>query len=258
MRMEKMKTVQLPGSARNAAAHRWILAFAFLCATVASSAQEFSILKLELLSDGVAVHYDLIDTTRNRTYTVHMYSSIDQFLAPLEKIKGDVGLQVKPGRSKKVVWNTREEFGPQFNGDVQLEIRGHVYVPFLMLDKFKDVQVRNRGFLVKWSGGQAHNILNFQLHRADGKLEYALSNVANASETKIVIPSSVKPGKDYYFRISDSKNKDQVVESQRFQIRRKYPLVSKVALIAIAGFVIYELLPEKDKIVEGPPGLPND
>jgi len=216
--------------------------------------QEFSIKKLELLNDGVALHYDLVDTTKDRTYTVYLYSSVDKFISPLAKVSGDAGLQVRPGLNKKIVWSTREEYGPTFSGDLELEIRGHLYVAFLRMEKFNEVQKRKRSFLVKWSGGSKQNILNFQLYRADGKLGDTYANVANTGETKIEIPTSVKPGKGYYFRVSDSKNKDQMIQSQTFEIRRKYPLAVTATLAAGLGYLIYWALPDKD--VEGPPDVP--
>src|SRR5690348_4468582 len=95
------------------------------------SAQEFAIKKIEITAEQVVVHYDLIDTTRYRTYTIRVYSSADKFLAPLAKLAGDAGLEVKPGVNKKIVWNSKEELGASFIGNVELEVRGRVYIPFI-------------------------------------------------------------------------------------------------------------------------------
>jgi hypothetical protein len=48
----------------------------------------------------------------------------------------------------------------------------------------------------------------------------------------------VKPGKGYYFLVSDTKNKDQVMKTPMFEVRRKVPLVVKVIPIAIIGGII--------------------
>lgn len=234
-----------------------LMLFTFL--TLETFGQEFSIKRVELSNDQLLLHYDLIDTVRDHTYSVYVYSSKDNFLSPLEKISGDAGLEVRPGTNRKITWNAKEELGPTFNGDIELEIRGRVYIPFIRFEGFKDFDVRKRGvpFLVKWSGGSRQNILNFQLYQGDEKLKYTFPNAPNNSEHKLTIPTSIKPGKDYYFRISDTKNKDQIVETTKFQIKRKYPLALKAIPILIAAGVIYYLLPNPPvDEVEGPPAVP--
>ena len=229
------------------------------CIAFTSQAQEFSIKQLEVGPERLTLHYDLIDTVKDHTYSVYVYSSRDNFMTPLEKIAGDAGLEVRPGANRKIVWSAREELGPTFQGEIELEIRGRMYVPFIRFQGFQDMEVRKRGvpFLVKWSGGTRQNILNFQLYDKDGKLRHTFPNAPNNSEHRLTIPVSIKPGGDYYFKISDTKNKDQVVITPKFEIRRKYPLLLKVLpVLAIAG-VAYMLLPDPgpDEI-EGPPGTP--
>lgn len=233
----------------------------FLCLTAAASkAQEFTIKSIELTAEQVIVYYDLVDTTKNRTYTVFVYSSRDNFLAPLTKLSGDVGMEVKPGKNRRVVWSSKEELGAAFDGDVELEIRGRVYVPFIRFEGFEDIAVRKRTvpFLVKWSGGSRQNILDFQLWRGE-KLVYTFPNVPNAYEYKLVIPRSVKPGDDYYLKIADTKNKEQVVVTPKFIVKRKIPLVAKVVTLLGLGYLTYVLTkgPEEIPDVKEAPGPPN-
>ena len=228
--------------------------------SMSSLAQEFSIKQVEMQGDQLALHYDLIDTVKNHTYSIYVYSSKDNFLNALEKISGDAGLEVKPGRNRKIVWNAKEELGATFAGEVELEIRGRVYIPFIRFEGFQDVEVRKRGvpFLVKWSGGTRQNILNFQLYQ-DGKLRHTFPNAPNNAEQKITIPTTVKPGNGYYFRISDTKNKDQVVITPSFEVKRKYPLALKAVPILLIGGAIYFLFPDPlPDPIEGPPGTPTE
>ena len=221
-------------------------------------AQEFSIKQVEVGGDLLTLHYDLIDTVKDHTYSIYVYSSKDNFLSPLEKIAGDAGLEVRPGKNRKVVWSAKEELGPGFRGEIELEIRGRLYIPFIRFEGFRDVEMRKRGvpFLVKWSGGTRQNILNFQLYQGD-KLRHTFPNAPNNSEHRITIPSSVKPGKGYYFRISDTKNKDQVVLTPTFEVRRRYPLVLKVVPVLLVAGAVYFLLPDPGPDpIEGPPGTP--
>ena len=216
----------------------FLIVFAVLGVTV--HAQEFVIKTIELTPDRVILHYDLIDSTKNRTYTVHVYSSRDNFLAPLTKTSGDIGLEVKPGKNRKITWNSKEELGNYFEGDVELEVRGRVYIPFIRFDGFNEVKSRKRAvpFLVKWSGGTQQNILNFQLYKND-KLVYTFPNVPNTHEYKLTIPATVKPGDSYYLKVSDSKNKDQQMLSSNFHIKRKVPLLLKaLPVLALGGAAV--------------------
>jgi hypothetical protein len=219
------------------------LFFLSLISSWTIQAQEFTIKQVELTSDQVLLHYDLLDTTKNRTYTIHVYSSRDNFLAPLTKVSGDAGLEVKPGLNRKVTWNSKEELGPAFEGNVALEIRGRVYIPFIRFEGFEDVTVRKRKvpFIVKWSGGTRQNILNFQLYNKEDKLVADFPNAPNDSEYKITIPTSVKPGEGYYFKISDTKNSELVVITSKFDVKRKVPLALKAIPVLAVGGLIYFL-----------------
>ena len=228
---------------------------------LATIAQEVSIHSVEVNASQVTLHYDLMDTTRNRTYTVFVYSSLDNFLSPLAKISGDAGLEVKPGPNKRILWNAKEELGATFNNGVQLEIRGRVYIPFIRFDGFADSKVRKRTvpFLVKWTGGNRQNILNFQLYR-DEKLVYSFPNAPNSYEYKLVIPTSVKPGKGYYLKVSDTKNKDQVVNTGTFAVKRKYSLALKAIPVIAVGGLLYVLASGNKGAKEkgAPPDAPLD
>lgn len=232
----------------------------FLFSCFATNAQEVTINSVEINPSQIVLHYDLLDTTKNRTYTVFVYSSLDNFLSPLQKVSGDAGLEVKPGVNKRIVWDSKEELGLMFNNGVQLEIRGHVYVPFIRFDGFDQIKVRKRTvpFLVKWSGGTRQNILNFELYKAE-KLVYSFPNVPNSYEYKLVIPASVKPGGGYHLKVSDTKNKDQIVNTGTFAIKRKYSLAVKAVPVIVVGGLIYFLTSGHKSAKEkpGPPDPPS-
>ena len=235
-----------------------VLCFLGLFMTIACQAQEFTIRKVELTGESIILHYDLIDTIRARTYTINVYSSKDNFLTPLQKIKGDAGLEVKPGANRKIIWGSREEFGTSFKGDVELEVRGRVYIPFVRFDGFQNEQIIRRGKpkTMTWSGGTRQNILNFSIYKGDDYVD-VIPNVANSGSFEIVLPTSIKPGKGYYFLVSDSKNKDQVMKTPTFQVKRKIPLALKALPIVAIGAVAYSLSSKKGaENIDGPPEVP--
>jgi hypothetical protein len=228
-----------------------------LLTTIAVNAQEFTIKKLELTSETIILHYDLIDTLKGRTYTVNVYSSKDSYLAPLSKVKGDVGLPVRPGADKKIIWNSKEELGATFKGEIELEVRGKAYIPFVKFEGFQEEQVIKRGKpkTMIWSGGTRQNILNFSIYRGDTYID-VIPNVANTGSYELTIPKSVKPGKGYYFLVSDAKNKDQVMKTDNFIVKRKIPLALQLLPLAIAGGVVTLLGEKTPDDLEEPPGTP--
>src|SRR5258705_12516624 len=68
----------------------------------------------ELDGDYVFFNYSLIDSTLGRTYTVNLYTSKDNFTYPLQKVKGDIGIEIQPGVNKKIERNAKQEFGHTF------------------------------------------------------------------------------------------------------------------------------------------------
>lgn len=242
-----------------------LLNFAKLCVTAfifvsqSTAAQNFSIKRVELDGDNVNLYYDLLDTTARRTYTINVFSSRDNYITALDKVSGDLGLEVKPGANKKISWNTREELGGAFEGEVGLEIRGRVYIPFVRLDGQYASFKRLKPYEMTWTGGTQQNILNFDLYKGEEKIT-SFPNIANVGHYTLTIPSSVKPGKGYFFKITDTKNKDQIVNTTAFTVKRKFPLVLKAIPVALVGGLVYYLVTrptettnEKDPI----PGAPD-
>jgi hypothetical protein len=218
-----------------------------------TQAQQFSIKRVELADQKVVVHYDLLDSVTGRSYTMNVYSSHDNFLNPLQNITGDAGMEIKPGNNKKIVWDAKAELGPDFAGRVALEIRGRLYIPFVRFTGFEDYKTLKRGkaYQLTWSGGTSQNILNFDLYRKEKKVS-TFANIANVGNYKLILPKDTKPGKGYRFRVSDTKNKNEVVYTETFNVKRKTPGFLKVLLIGGVGFGIYTMLDQGDDAIPDP------
>ena len=200
-------------------------------------AQTITIKNIALEDGNVVVKYDLLDSIHGRFYTVRLYSSQDDFLNPLKELSGDYGMETSPGSNKQLVWHARNELGSSFDDDVALELRARIYIPFINVDDFNDIRTltRSRKHSITWSGGRPSNILNFNLYRGDEKIT-TFSNIANVGHHDLELPPHIKPGKGYYFLISDIKNKDEVVRTSEFKIKRKVPLLLKIVpVVGIAS-----------------------
>jgi hypothetical protein len=234
----------------------------FYVFVLSSWAQDISIKRVELESEKVLIYYQLSDTTRGRRYSVNLYSSRDNYISPLQKLKGDAGIEIQPGSDRKIEINVKEEFGATFEGKVAFELRAKIYIPFIRLDGFNDYKKFKRGkpYEIEWSGGRPQNILNFELYKGDNKIT-TFGNIPNAGKYNLLFAKDIKPGKDYKFRISDSKNKDEIVNTGTFTITRKVPLYLYAIPAAGVGGALYFILKPKPECVGCLPeflGAPNN
>jgi len=200
------------------------------------STQEINISKIELAGPDVVIHYNLIDDNLDRKYALHLYSSLDDYIQPLALVAGDIDIDISVGGNKKVIWHAKEEMGEEFTGDVGLELKGSVYIPFISMDGFDDIGTFKRGkpYNLVWSGGRGDNVLNFELYRGENKI-HSFEERPNVGNTALSIPTGVKPGKNYKLKISDTRNRDEVVYTGTFQLKRKIPLGLKLGITFVLG-----------------------
>ena len=121
--------------------HFTLIAIAF---SFGVSAQTVNIKKVELSGEKVIIYFDLEDSNSSHEFSLNVFASRDNFTAPLGKVKGDIGQEIKPGANKKIEWSIIEEYGG-YKGNIALEIRGKVYVPFVKLQNFGDKKSFKRG-----------------------------------------------------------------------------------------------------------------
>jgi hypothetical protein len=216
---------------------RSFLLILMLLASFAAFSQNVSIKKIELAGEKVIVHYDLDDSNPNNEYQLNLYASKDKFAAPLVKVKGDIGPDVKPGVGRKVEWNLMEEYG-SFKGKLSLEIRGNVFVPFVKLRGFdtKKNYKRGKSYEVAWRPGNT-NPIHIELYKGSHKVSGELNHPNNGAYS-LSIGHKVKPGKDYRLKITDSRRTDEIIYSDYFRVSPKVPLLVKlVPIIAVVGVV---------------------
>jgi hypothetical protein len=229
-----------------------------LMLTTFVKAQQLEVKRVELKGDEVIVHYALADSVAGRSYSVNLYSSLDTYVNPLTHVAGDFGSEVKPGAQRTITWNAKKELGEAFNDKVSIELRARVFIPFIRFDSFEKIK-RGKLTEVTWRGGTPQNILNFELWRAGKRVE-VIPNIPNAQHAKIEIPRNVKAGKNYTFKIVDSKNKDLAIQTAPFAIRPKVPWLIKVLPIVVVGGVVGFLAGGKsvsdDLSIVDPLGLP--
>jgi len=206
----------------------------------AVSAQVVIIKKVELAGEKIIVHYDLEDSNPNNEYKLDLYSSADNFRAPLIKVKGDIGPEVKPGTGRRAEWSIREELGG-YKGKISLEIRGKVYIPFVKLQNFDTERSYKRGksYGLSWKPGNSNSI-NIELYKGGQRISGEMNQPNNGGHT-FFIPAQSKKGSDYRIKITDTKNTDEVLYTSNFKVKPKVPLLAKVLPVAVVGGLVYAL-----------------
>lgn len=216
---------------------RRFLLIPLLFSSLLGFSQAVSIKKIELQGEKVIVHYDLDDSNPNNEYNLNLFASKDKFSAPLVKVNGDVGPDVKPGVGRKIEWNLMEEYG-NFKGKLSLEIRGNVFVPFVKLKNFdtKRKYKRGKSYEVAWRPGNT-NPIHIELYSGSQKVSGELNHPNNGLYS-LSIGSKVKPGKDYRLKITDSKRSDEIIYSDYFRVSPKVPFLLKIVpMVAVVGIV---------------------
>lgn len=213
-----------------------LLPFCIFLVSQAAMGQKVVIRKIELAGEKVMVFYDLEDNNPNNEYQINLYASKDKFSAPLTKVKGDVGGEVKPGLGRKLEWNLLQEYG-SYKGKISLEIRGKVFVPFVKLKNFDTNKIYKRGknYDIAWRPGNT-NPIHIELYKGSQRVSGELNHPNNGAYS-MSVGSKVKPGKDYRLKITDSKKADEIIYSDYFQVKPKLPFVVKLipALAVIGG-----------------------
>ena len=189
-------------------------------------AQDLKITEVFRQGDFVHIVYDLYDTDVTHKYQISLYSSLDDYVVPLTAVEGAIGVDIAIGGNKEVIWNVRKEYGDAFQDVVSLELKGKLYIPFVTLNDFEDFKEikRDRPYLITWQAGRGSNVLTWDLYNSDNEKVHTFTNVANAGEYEMIIPRDVKPGKGYSIRISDQNNKEDLVITPTFELKRKIPL----------------------------------
>jgi hypothetical protein len=203
-------------------------------------AQRVEIDKIFFMNSKVHVQFNLIDDKSDRSYQIQLYGSTDNYISPLKEVVGAVGVDIYPGENKEIIWDPFAEYGDDYDDEIALEIRGRVYIPFVKLDDFNYMSIkRGKLYDLTWTGGSSSNILNIELYNEGNKVA-VFSNIANVGEYSLILPKNTRPGKGYKFRISDKKNKDDVVYSKEFKVVRKIPLGIQIGGgVLVAGGIYF-------------------
>ncbi|HMP98179.1 MAG TPA: hypothetical protein PKC24_00270 [Cyclobacteriaceae bacterium] len=214
-------------------------AFVLIFSAIWLNAQTVQIKRVELAGDKIIVHYDLDDANPNVEYLINLHSSHDNYNAPLQKVSGDVGAEIKPGFGKRITWNVTEEIGA-YKGRLSLEIRGRVFVPFAKLNfdtngKYK----KGKTMQLSWRSGNPSGRLHIELFNGNQRIT-GENNIPNNGSASLFIPASAKPSKDYRLRFTNAGSPDEVIYTPTFKVSPKTPMPLKaLGILAVIGAGVF-------------------
>jgi len=244
---------------------RFIISTSLIIFSLTSFSQSMEIDFIEFSGNNIVVHYNLDDgANSNRQFLVQLYSSQDNFTTPLTRVSGDFGTEVSAGFDKKIVWDITKELGA-FKGDIALELRGRVYVPFVKIKDIDEGQVfkHGRNYPLNWTSGNLSGTVNIELFNSEGERLWGENNVANVGKFDWFIPGNIKKGNNYKLKFTNTRDRNDVVYSPSFVIRPRIPLLVKVAAAAVVfgatGILVNGKKSESEaKAYSQPIGPPNN
>jgi hypothetical protein len=190
------------------------------------SAQTVENIVAEQKGNSIEITYDLSSTTKGQKFTLELFSSKDNFKFPLQYVTGDAGSEIQDGKAKKIYWDISREVGA-FKGDLTFELHATLTFTPLTLLAPPDGKLfrRTNVYQLKWSGLQENPYLVEILKGGN-----AIGKIGEPTSPIIAwkVPADYKPGDDYTLKITDKKN--SVSLNKTISIRRKFPLVLKIAI----------------------------
>jgi hypothetical protein len=213
-----------------------IIVFVLCCIAINVFSQKIAVNKIELSRDKLIVHYTLDDTNPNHNYQVSLFSSKDNFAAPVIRVKGDVGQEVKPGAEKKIEWDILQELGA-FKGALSVELRAGVFIPIVKLSAFDAERKYKRGktYPLLWSSGNMGGQIDIDLYDGQDRI-HSDRNIPNSGKYEYAVPGSVKSGKNYRLKFTNTRNRDEYIYSPPFRIVPRIPFIVKAGvLLAVVG-----------------------
>lgn len=234
----------------------------FFVVTLHAKGQIVENFRQEIIGDEVNIYYDLIANIEGQIFEVILFcSDSSTYTQRLYFATGDVGKDVKPGTNKKIVWTNKDELTSYSLDDLTFEIKANIQssaLYFIHPRERDEIFKRGTTEKIEWLGGEINESLVIELYRYDSR-QKVIANTSNKGSLAWFIPTSLKPGVDYQLRMTVANKPVEPVYSSKFQVRRKVPLVLKIAPAAlILGGVSYLILNKSDdNTLPPPPGPPN-
>jgi hypothetical protein len=221
-------------------ANKLSLVLLFVLFGLVGYAQKVEDIYFEAEDDIVKIYYTLKGDFSEQTFEVKIYTSVDNYQKPLEKIKGDVNRKnINPGK-KMAEWSAKEEY-KIFEGEIAFKIVANVISNYWISAPSKgDILKRGKKYEISWEGFRPGASVRITAHFPNGRIDEIATYVTGKSyQWKVKGPA----GKGAHIRVTEMENKSAFAKSSNFTIKRKVPMVAQLGTVAAAtGAVLFFVL----------------
>ena len=188
---------------------------------ISGNAQVISNIRAEILADELYIYYDLENDDASIIYNISVYTSANEYSKPLKFVRGDVGVGVSSGKSKKVTWEYKKDgYNPMAGLDYKIKAITSSEMEKLKSDDIVLKTEYKAGKTISFSLNNKEIIANpiIQLYMGTvlvQKLEY---KVNKKNTYKCYLPKIARKGK-YRIKISSVKYTEIFLWSNMFLIK---------------------------------------
>jgi hypothetical protein len=201
------------------------------------SAQRIENLRTFFNGERVVITYDLEAPDDNQHYRIDLYSSHDNYTAPLTHVTGFVGYNVVAGKGHRVIWDALNALPIGFNREVTIKIKGTVQ---LAVDPLQQTTyTRGRDLSLHWHGGIPEDKVNIMLVRGNEDYKTLAEGISNSRTYSWKIPKSLRAGKEYSIRVTKADDPAELSKSNAFAIKPRIPIWAKGLVVVGVGAGIW-------------------
>lgn len=202
---------------------------------LAATAQSIENIKAVAQGSKIIITFDIKDPKPGQnTYNIQLFSSHDNFSAPLTFLKGDIGNEVKPGSGKRIEWEAGE-IGT-FKGDLTFEVRGEIVAAWL----FKTTPAKatkGKATRIEWQGGKPDD--NVKIELVKGGKTIPVMDGKNTGGYSWAVPHDLEKGSGYQLKLT---SKGTTITSDLFAVKNKMPLWMIIAPVVVVGGLVAVLV----------------
>lgn len=211
-----------------------------------SYAQKFSKILASQQGEVISIVYQIESRNPSDLFQVQVYSSMDNFLNPLNHVSGDIGDGVNALGEKKIQWDAGNALG-EYEGDISFELRGsrvtiesaiQLHTSFPKKSRLK----RGNKYKISWTGGAPDSRINIDLVQNGNIREPVARNLINSFEYEWKLPRNKVNGKDFQLVIKDLTYSGNQTLSADFNIKTPISPVIKGTFLIAAIVGIYSII----------------
>ena len=202
-------------------------------------AQRISNVRASSIDNQVKIIYDFDTKDTITKYKVQLFSSLDNFVIPLNSCSGSIGDTIMSGTNKTIIWSSNRA-GLNYEGLVSFEVRAHKYIPLKFTNTFKDSYRSGKKINVSYVGYIHNSQSYFVLNDGTDTIRIA-ENPSSSKKSVVILPK--KLAGNFNLKLVNPIN-EQVAVSTNFIIKKNKYLMVKIGLptLALCGLGVYYLI----------------